>query len=43
MAVLAQLRKYELIVHTDLKLPSISRQQGDGLDLWLEFLQQLSR
>jgi len=43
MAVLAQLRKYELIIQADLKLAPIHRHQGDGFDLRLKFFQQLGR
>jgi hypothetical protein len=43
MAVLAQLGKYQLIIHADLELPPLPRRQGDGFDLRLEFFQQLGR
>jgi hypothetical protein len=43
MAVLAQLGKYQLIIHTDLELTPLPRQQGNGFDLRLKFFQQLGR
>jgi hypothetical protein len=43
MAVLAQLRKYELVVQDNLKLAPIHRNERDGFNLWLKFFQQLGR
>jgi hypothetical protein len=43
VAVLAQLGKYELVIQADLKLAPIPRQQSDGFNLRLKFIQQLGR
>jgi hypothetical protein len=43
VAVLAQLRKYELIVQANLELAPIPRHQRDGFNLRLKFFQQLGR
>jgi hypothetical protein len=43
VTVLAQLRKYELVVQADLKLAPIHRDERDGFNLRLKFFQQLGR
>jgi hypothetical protein len=43
VAVLAQLRKYKLIVNGDLKLAALRGYQGDAFDLGLELFQKLDR
>jgi hypothetical protein len=43
VAVLAQLRKYQLIIYIDFELAALRGHQGDAFDLGLELFQKLGR